>query len=94
MQTIKKNCPVCDKEFEAHIYTKYTQKFCSVECSVKNIKKVGEERRAKSHITKICPICNKEFSTLKHGFLTQKYCSRECSRKGNRPVGVWSFKQK
>ena len=76
---ITATCPVCGKSFTQR---KYTQIYCSPECSHSNDLKRRRElyNKDKQPQDKVCPVCGKKFSTTNS---SKVYCSEECYHSNN-----------
>lgn len=74
-QTLKKICPVCEKEFDG----KHSEKYCSKTCA----RRAGHHRgtsgdgKYKPLEDKTCVICGKQFKSIRDD---AKTCSIECRR--------------
>ena len=80
-------CQECGKTFMVTSNRKKTAKFCSRECSSRNI-----GRRKQKYIlkTKTCPICGEEFTFRSREYRKDRiYCSAEC-----RAIGVGKNRKK
>lgn len=66
-------CKECGREFYA--YQKANRKYCSLECSRKQLKYINRH-----NVYLICKWCNKEFRTTKYqrNKIKRKYCSSKC----------------
>ena len=75
---MKKNCAICDAEFEPNRYNHTTAKYCSDECKL-------EKRRGHNcqHLFN-CAICDAEFEVEGAYSCQIKYCSDECRRENGR----------
>lgn len=80
-QTLKKICPVCEKEFDG----KHSQKYCSKTCA----RRAGHHRgtsgdgKYKPLEVKTCVICGKQFKSIRDD---AKTCSIECRRQRDRII--------
>lgn len=80
LKRVKKNCVICNKEFELTVGLANRIKCCSKECGLE-LKKINNKiRREKNNIKVNCDYCGKPLSLTKSRFEESEkhFCNREC----------------
>lgn len=76
---IKKNCKICEKEFEMIASAGKSYSTCSKKCSLIYQDMLRQKRAEKSRLTKTCSYCGKEYEVIKSQ--DKKYNSKFCCKK-------------
>lgn len=76
---IKRNCLICDKEFET--YHSVNKRVCSKECRLKLQSRLTKGKIYVERISKYCKYCKNEFIVPRY-LKNRVYCSLVCKNKG------------
>lgn len=85
-------CPVCKKEYSAHLseIKRGQYKVCSNVCKSKYF--CGKNNHGwKEKITKVCLFCGKKYFAYPHEKDSSKYCSKDCFLSGHKKQRIKKF---